>query len=262
MRAALALLAVVACKGAEPTAVEPRPGSGSGSAPAPGAAVIPAGARELVVGVVETWDATEATLRRYRREAGAWRAVGDAWPGVVGRTGVAWGAGLHGTGAPAGRDGPVKREGDGKSPAGAFAVRGVYGYATEAPAGARLAYTPVDAAWKCVDDPASRHYDQILDARAVTVDWKSAEEMRRADPLYAWVVDLAHNPARTPGGGSCIFFHVWSGPGSTTSGCTAMDEPVLRELVATLDPASVYVLLPRAEYDALAAVWGLPALTR
>ena len=82
--------------------------------------------------------------------------------------------------------------------------------------------------------------------------------MRRKDELYKWVVELEHNPTATPGAGSCIFLHVWRGPKSATVGCTAMDETVLAELIEDLDASAMYVLLPRAEYDALAAGWDLP----
>ena len=51
--------------------------------------------------------------------------------------------------------------------------------------------------------------------------------MRRDDALYTWVVEVRHNPAAIPGGGSCIFLHVWDGPADTTVGCTAMPEPTL-----------------------------------
>lgn len=214
-------------------------------------------AKELVIGIVDDWNATKVSLRRFRRDAG-WKQVGESWQGVVGRAGTAWGRGLHGTGAPAGRDGPIKREGDGKSPAGVFAIGATYGYAASAPAGTKLRYTAVDAAWKCVDDPASKHYNQIVDQRTTTVDWKSAEEMKRPDELYRWVVDLGHNTSRVANNGSCIFFHVWSGADGATLGCTAMAEPVLAELVATLDPTAVFVLLPRADYSALSKSWGLP----
>ncbi len=233
--------------------------SAAAAAAAP-AAVIPAEAKELVTAVVEDWDATRATLRRWRRTDAGWRPAGEPWPGVIGKGGAAWGVGLHGAGAPAGRTGPIKREGDGKSPAGVFALRGSYGYAKAPPAGARLPYVPVDERWKCVDDPASKHYDQILDRTTVAPDWKSAEEMRRKDELYAWVVDVAHNPARAPGAGSCIFLHVWRGESSATVGCTAMDPRELERLIATLDPSAVFVLLPRAEYAALAPAWALPPL--
>jgi D-alanyl-D-alanine dipeptidase len=275
-------LALAACGRGEPKPVaeaKPAPGSAvvattqaadAAPAPAPDAApappaaaatVIPADAKELITAVVDDWDATRATLRRWRRAGAgaAWTADGAPWPGVIGKSGAAWGAGLHGESAPSGRTGPVKREGDGKSPAGAFALRGSYGYAAAAPAGARLPYTALDQRWQCVDDPASKHYDQILDKTTVDVDWKSAEEMRRKDELYAWVVDVAHNPARAPGAGSCIFLHVWRNERSGTAGCTAMPEPQLARLLATLDPSAVFVLLPRAEYTALAGAWALPA---
>ena len=141
-----------------------------------------------------------------------------------------------------------------------LALRGSYGYAKAAPTGTRLPYTPVSEPWKCVDDPGSKHYDKILDRRTVEVDWKSAEDMRRGDDLYTWTIDVAHNPGHVPGNGSCIFLHVWGGAKSSTAGCTAMDRTTLAALLADLDRESVYVLLPRAQYDTLARRWALPAL--
>ena len=253
MKHALIAFALVACsRSAEvPTTAEAPDPKAPATSPV-------AGVDEIVTATVDDWTSTKATLRRFRRDGERWKLVGKWWQGVVGKNGVAWGIGMHGNGAPAGRSGPIKREGDGKSPAGVFSIGKTYGYAAAAPAGSKLRYTPVDPAWKCVDDPASSHYNQILDQRTTTVDWKSAEEMKRADDLYTWVVDLGHNTARTPSGGSCIFFHVWRDADGATLGCTAMPEPVLAELIATLDPSAAFVLLPLAEYQALAASWGLP----
>jgi L,D-peptidoglycan transpeptidase YkuD (ErfK/YbiS/YcfS/YnhG family) len=208
--------------------------------------------------VIDDWSSTHATLRLWHRDHDHWQPVGEPWPATIGSAGAAWGAGLHGVGAPAGRTGPVKHEGDRKSPAGAFALRSAYGYAATPPPGSRLPYTQVDTPWECVDDPASPHYAQIVDREHVDADWRSSEMMRRADTLYTWVVDIAHNPARTPDAGSCIFLHVWHDADSPTVGCTAMAEPQLAHLLATLDPSATYVLLPRDEYRALAAPWGLP----
>ena len=87
---------------------------------------------------------------------------------------------------------------------------------------------------QCVDDAASDHYTQIVDRKQVASDWQSAEEMRRDDGLYEWVLDVAHNPDAKPGAGSCIFLHVWSGPESTTVGCTAMEKPRLEALLKPL----------------------------
>jgi L,D-peptidoglycan transpeptidase YkuD (ErfK/YbiS/YcfS/YnhG family) len=222
-------------------------------------AVIPADAHQLITGVIADWDATRVTLQRWHRDDHGWIADGAPWQGVIGK-GAAWGSGLHGTGAPPGRTGATKREGDGKSPAGAFALRGAYGYAAKPPPGATLPYTHVTADWQCVDDPKSTHYTQIVDRSQLAVDWSSSEAMRRRDALYTWVVDIAHNRAAAPDAGSCIFFHVWRNARSPTVGCTAMPEPRLASLIAALDPHAVYVLLPRAEYAALATAWGLPAL--
>jgi L,D-peptidoglycan transpeptidase YkuD (ErfK/YbiS/YcfS/YnhG family) len=245
LKPGFALVALVACHHA--SVVAPGP--------------IPADTRELVVGVVDDWSSTTASLTRYRGGPDGWTRVGAAWPGVVGKSGLAWGDGLHGLGAPAGHPGPIKREGDGASPAGVFALTGSYGYAATPPTGARMHYTALDDNWQCVDDPSSTSYTRILDKRTVpAIDWKSHEDMRRPDALYAWVIDVAHNAGHTPSHGSCIFLHVWNGPASTTVGCTAMAEPELAMLVATLDPRSVFVLLPRAEYTALATSWHLPPL--
>ena len=208
----------------------------------------------MLTGVVEGWDGTKATLRLWRRIGDGWQPVGAAWQAVIGKTGAAW-AGAP----PAGRSGPVKHEGDGKSPAGRFTLAHVYGYAAAPPAGTALPYTPVDASWQCVDDPRSAHYAQVLDRRTVTPDWGSAEQMKRDDALYTWVIDTAYNHAQVAGAGSCIFLHVWQGPDSSTVGCTAMAEPDLEHLISVLEPGATYVLLPRAEYAALAAPWGLPA---
>lgn len=223
---------------------------------------VPDETRELVVVTTADWEATAATMSRWRRGPDGWQRVGAPWSAVVGRTGLGWGRGVHGDGAPDGLTGPDKREGDGRAPAGLFALGAGYGYAAAPPSGTRLPYRALTESWRCVDDPASPRYGQVFDAAGLTVDWRSAEDMRRADALYAWVIDVRHNPAAVPGGGSCIFLHVWAGADDTTVGCTAMAEPDLVTLVAGLDPAArpLLVQLPAPVYGAVAAAWGLPSI--
>ncbi len=224
-------------------------------------ATIPATTKQLVLATVEDWNDVTAELTRFEREpGGAWKAVGGAQPAVIGARGSAWGRGLHGRGAPAGRGGPVKREGDGKSPAGAFSLGATFGYAPRALPGARAPYAALDDSWVCVDDPRSGRYNRVFDAGGVAADWSSAETMRRADEQYLWVVLVDHNPDAAVGAGSCIFLHLWSGPDSGTAGCTAMDRPVMEELLTWLDPAArpVFVLLPASERAALRGAWALP----
>lgn len=240
MRAAVVLAALAACSSTQ----------AAGSSPIDGAP-------QLVVGVLDGWDATTVELQVWTRDGDGWKKQGDAWPAVIGSAGAGWGDGLHGTGAPDGRKGPVKHEGDKKSPAGVFAVRGAFGYASKADA--KIGYTAVDAKWQCVDDAKSAHYTQILDkSKVAKVDWTSAEEMRRDDALYTWVIDLAHNAGAVPGDGSCIFFHVWSGPKSTTVGCTAMAKPKIEALLGELQPGAAYVLLTKSDYAELRSAWKLP----
>jgi L,D-peptidoglycan transpeptidase YkuD (ErfK/YbiS/YcfS/YnhG family) len=231
---------------------------------------IPKTTKQLVTAIVDDWTSTHARVALWSRtperpgsEAGplgsvtrgGWQRT-DEWPAVIGKNGSAWGIGVH----PSDRTGPTKREGDLKSPAGVFAFRSAYGYAEEPHKGWRLPYEQ-SADLECIDDPASEHYTKIVDRKQVPSDWESAEQMRRDDTLYEWVIDVAHNPDAKPGAGSCIFLHVWSGPESSTAGCTAMDKGKLEALLDKLDPAShpLFVLMPRAEYSQVASAWGLPA---
>lgn len=221
-----------------------------------------AGSRQLVVVTTDGWDALQGTLRRYERrsERSAWRPVGGTVPVVVGRSGLAWGVGRH---APVPGGAPVKREGDGRAPAGSFRLSSAFGYA---PAGEvrwiRLPYLHSTEPVKCVDDPKSAYYNQVVDERKVAKDWDSKEDMRRRDHLYRLGVIVDHNwAAQTrPGAGSCIFLHVWQGPETGTAGCTAMEEEKLAEVVRWMDPARdpVLVQLPKAEYARLRREWRLP----
>lgn len=228
--------------------------------PAAASAQLPEPLQAVAV-VTADWDATTGVLQRFERAAAgeAWRAVGEPFRVTVGRTGVAWGVGLHPT--VEGGDGPVKREGDGKSPAGVFALSGAFGYAPEAP-WIRLPYLAADENTECVDDMRSRWYNLGVDRRAVpSPDWNSHEEMRRGDELYRLGVWVDHNTApQVPGRGSCIFLHIWAGPTVPTSGCTAMTPASIEALLRWLDPRArpVLVQLPAAEYDRRAAGWDLP----
>lgn len=221
--------------------------------------------RQLVVVTTRGWDDVPGLLRRFERRGagGAWARVGADVPVAVGRSGLGWGLGLADAGAAAG---PRKREGDGKAPAGLFALGPAFGFAPAREAAwLRLPYTPLTPSVECVDDAASRRYNLIVDrAAAGEVDWNSSERMRSVDG-YRWGLVVRHNaqPPR-PGGGSCIFLHVWAGPGRGTAGCTAMEEASLRELLGWLDPkrGPLLVQLTEAEYARLRAEWRLPALAR
>jgi uncharacterized protein YijF (DUF1287 family) len=214
---------------------------------------------QLVSVTTDAWQATRGTLRRYERQPGkAWHAVGAPMRVVLGHAGLGWGDGLHGNGAPARRTGPAKREGDGRSPAGAYELGTVYGYADTASEIA-LPYAAAGAALRCVDDPQSPHYNQIVPELG-QLSWRSAERMRRDDDLYELTLVVRHNTEPVvPGHGSCIFVHVWQSPDTPVTGCTALEKSNLKTLVRWLRPnAAVMVALPSSEYVALSRDWGLP----
>ncbi|MCA1621590.1 MAG: L,D-transpeptidase family protein [Acidobacteria bacterium] len=245
---ALALLSL-ACAGA-------RPHVAAGKVPAPLSR-----SRQIVVVTTRDWDGVAGVLRRFERRGarGAWARVGAEVPVVVGRTGLAWGVGLI---EAVGTDGPRKREGDGKAPAGVFRLGPAFGFApARAASRLRLPYKPLAPTTECVDDPASRHYNRVVDGDALkAVDWNSSELMREVEG-YRWGLVVAHNAAPpAPGLGSCIFLHVWAGPGKGTAGCTAMGQANLEALLRWLDSSKTPLLvqLPEAEYARLRGLWRLP----
>jgi D-alanyl-D-alanine dipeptidase len=222
-----------------------------------------AAARQLVLVTTPDWNTVGGTLEVFERpDAGAWTAARAAArapvPIVVGKSGLAWDPALA---APV--TGPVKQEGDGRSPAGVFALGAAFGFAR--PADARwlkLPYLEVTPTLECVDDAGSADYNRLVDRATVTPDWTSSEKMREVSPEYHWGVVVEYNtrPA-VPRRGSCIFLHIGGVGGRGTAGCTAMGEPALKAVMQWLDPAKAPVLvqLTAAGYDALRTAWGLPA---
>lgn len=220
-------------------------------------------ARQLVLVTAADWDADRATLRRYERTRDAWRQVGEPQPVMLGRSGSAWGLGLH----PAQSAGPTKREGDGRAPAGVFAIGSAFGYA--ASANTSLPYEPMQASDYCIDVPESPLYTQLVDANVVGSDAVagSTEPMRRdvhvdGDQRYRLGFIIEHNRQARPMAGSCIFAHLWKSPDDATAGCTAMAPATMDALLAWLRPERqpVFVLLPDAEYARLQSAWGMPVI--
>lgn len=219
-------------------------------------------ARQLVLVTTPGWNADHGSLRTYTRHGRGWREAGTAAPVMIGRAGAAWGLGLH-----AAQPGLQKREGDGRNPAGVFAIGTAFGYA----GGARTAlpYAPMQASHYCIDVDASPLYNRIVDAAVVGADAVagSTEPMRRdlhvdGDQRYRLGLVIEHNPDNIASAGSCIFAHVWKSPTTPTSGCTAMDAAVMERLLAWLRPEArpIFVLLPEPEYARLHAAWQLPEL--
>jgi L,D-peptidoglycan transpeptidase YkuD (ErfK/YbiS/YcfS/YnhG family) len=229
------------------------------SAP-PAAADAPA-ALQMVVVVTEGWSSVDAALRLYERKdaRSAWIVTGENIPAVVGRNGLAWGRGLH-PDPPAG--GPLKREGDGRAPAGIFRLGPAFGEAPgELLPRIGLPYRQMTESSRCIDDPASSVYNRLVDQGNIRPDWNRSEEMKRGDGQYRLGIVIGHNTDPVaPGGGSCIFLHIWKSPSSGTSGCTAVSDAGMEEILRRLKPEAnpILVQLPQGEYERLRGPWGLP----
>lgn len=244
---ALILLAaaLLCCLSAAPAAAEERLG------------------RSLQALVVTTadWPSGDASLQLYERTdtRSLWAPAGQSIPAVVGRNGLAWGSGIH-PDPPA--EGPQKREGDGKAPAGIFPLGPSFGYESgKSVPWIGLPYRQMGESDKCVDDSVSIFYNRLVEEGNGFRDWGSREDMKRSDEQYRLGVVIGHNQYPVaPGGGSCIFLHIWKEPSFSTSGCTALSasdlEAILRRLRSESHP--VLIQLPQAEYDRLRGPWGLP----
>lgn len=223
-----------------------------------------ADAQQLILVTTPGWNADHGELQAFARDAkGFWKRHGNRVPVTLGRAGSAWGLGLH-----AAHEGPQKREGDGRSPAGVFRLGDAFGYSDKQRTA--LNYVPMQDSHWCIDVADSPLYNRIVDTKTVgeAAIKGSTEPMRRdihvnGDVRYKSGFVILHNDAQQPNGGSCIFAHLWRKPGEATSGCTAMDEAAMQALLAWLDPKQmpVFVLLPQAEYAKLASSWQLPVLT-
>jgi L,D-peptidoglycan transpeptidase YkuD (ErfK/YbiS/YcfS/YnhG family) len=207
-----------------------------------------------------TWFAASGTLERYERTVeGHWTLAAPAVPVSLGRNGMGWGRGLHAQP----QSGPFKREGDGRSPAGAYALSRAFGAAETLPAGAHeFPYLHALSSSYCVEDLRSKFYNQIIDANDIKrTAWERWSELRRADGLFDWAVIVRQNePDVQRGSGSCVFLHVWRGPHNPTAGCTAMPHEQIEAIVRWLDPHAepILVQLPDPALKKLREAWGLP----
>ena len=219
---------------------------------------------QAIVVTTKDWTATSGTAQTFERKntKSKWKSVGKSFAVVIGKNGMAWGAGLN--------DLPsdtamilMKKEGDGKSPAGIFSLISAFG-SNEKADFIKFPYTKLQESTECVDDTKSGHYNKIVNRMQVgNFDWKSSEKMLEIGAEYDLGIFVAHNlNPITRGGGSCIFLHVWKNESETTLGCTAMARENIETLLEFLNPSKTPVLiqLPENTYNQYQKTWKLPKL--
>lgn len=130
-----------------------------------------------------------------------------------------------------------KREGDGATPSGTFAVRRVFYRADRIAAPAtKLATTAIarDDGWCDASGDAQYNKPVKLPYPA------SAENLWRDDHMYDVVVVLGYNDDPIVAGkGSAIFLHILHDDGTPTAGCVALARDDLLAVLKLIDAASV-----------------------
>lgn len=224
---------------------------------------LPENCSQLILVRSPTWDSIPAKAQCFRksRRTGKWIAASRIFDVSLGKTGLAWGRGLHDFSKVAG---PIKQEGDMKAPAGIFALGLAFGKKSlkeiEKERTLRMPYIELTPNVEGVDDPDSKYYNQIIDRTSVDVDWNSAEKMFEID-LYGIGLEVLHNsPVQCKDAGSAIYIHLWRGLGRPTAGCTGMSQENIESLFYWVDSAQnpLLVQLPEEEFQRLQFDWGLP----
>jgi len=185
--------------------------------------------KQLLVVTTQNWSTPNGTLQRYEKTAYEWQKVGKAIDIKLGRNGLGWGIGLHSI--PKGAK-YIKKEGDGKAPAGIFSLKQAFGYD---PFKVNYPYEVYKSTDHCVDDVNSKLYNKIVKSQKITQDYKSFEHMKFEKDYYKYGIVVNHNyideKGAKKGAGSCIFMHIKKIP---TAGCTVMSENEIKEIIKWL----------------------------
>lgn len=179
--------------------------------------------QQLIVVLSDEINATAASMQRYEQQE-RWIKIGDKIPVTLGRSGLGYAAFKE----------PLKNEGDGRSPSGLFPITSTFGYDNNITF--KLPYWHADENLYCVDDVNDSRYNKILRIFDKSALPASYEVMRRSDGVYRYGAVVGYNDSGVKGRGSCIFIHLNKSDRTPTSGCTAMDEAPLIELLKWLDP--------------------------
>lgn len=179
------------------------------------------GASQLVTVTAAGYGTTTASLAVWERRNGCWRLVHGPWAARVGRTGLA----------------DRKREGDGATPTGAYAIGStVYGIAPDPGVGTAYHRLACGDWWD--EDPSSPGYNTFRHIACGTRPpfGGGSEALWQATVAYRQfaVVEYNAHPV-VPGRGSAIFLH--DDVGGPTNGCISLPPSELVPLLRWLRPA-------------------------
>lgn len=132
------------------------------------------------------------------------------------------------------------KEGDGKTPVGAFRFTKAFGI-LENP-GAKMEYIQVNGNYYWVDDANSNYYNQFVSIDEVSADWSTAEHIIEYNEAYHYVLATSYNSACIPGAGSAVFLHCTSESAESTAGCIAIPEVYMKKILERVDTECVLII--------------------
>ena len=148
---------------------------------------------------------------------------------------------LHSCTAYVGKNGIGKtKEGDKRTPTGTFNLTTPFGI--KADPGANLPYTQVTKYHYWCGTSGSEYYNQLIDTRVTDRARTSSDEyLINYVPEYNYCMFIDYNASGEPGKGSCIFLHC-TGKNSSTGGCVAVPESVMKKIVQWAKPGAKIVI--------------------
>ncbi|GAB5388745.1 MAG: hypothetical protein Alpg2KO_17130 [Alphaproteobacteria bacterium] len=136
-----------------------------------------------------------------------------------------------------------KREGDGATPVGSFALRRVFYRPDKWGPLPDCALPLIEITQKMgwCDDPKSPDYNRLITLPHTA----GHEQMWRSDGLYDLVIELGYNDdPPSPGKGSAIFMHCAAPDWRGTEGCIVIERSQLLALLPQLTPESLLTVQP------------------
>jgi L,D-peptidoglycan transpeptidase YkuD (ErfK/YbiS/YcfS/YnhG family) len=209
-------------------------------------------ATRLFVGVAPSMSSSTGYARLFLRNSvnDQWQSSGTRMPVTFGRNGLGWSFDQTGTAGKVG--GPVKTEGDGRTPAGVFAAGNPFGFVDKA----LQDYIRISVGTVCVDDLASPIYNDVVTLK--TVPKNVSHENMWEIPLYRAGLIIRNPTNRAMRSGSCIFLHIWRAPDRATAGCIATSEDNVKRTQDFFDgERSVVAVFPQSSLRILSRC-GLP----
>lgn len=132
-----------------------------------------------------------------------------------------------------------KREGDGRTPTGMFAITRYF--SKEQDFTARLKKIDITPNTIWIDDPKDSLYNTYFEQ--TPKKRRKGEKLLRKDGLYNYAMVIDYNQKREPGKGSAIFLHCWSKQGKPTLGCVAVEENNLLKTFEWIDSSANPMIL-------------------